>query len=102
MSKYESEKKSWPKSHSFTSAPNQCIATQEKKQLIFGKFEIFRGIHMQEEVQALRAERSLSGGVDTPLPLVRQLTSAPLHLQDPTMISSPLRTLADRARSTAH
>ena len=33
MSKYESDKKSWSKSHSFTFAPDQCIATQ-KKQLI--------------------------------------------------------------------
>ena len=34
MSKYESDKKSWLKSHSFTSAPKPCIATQKKKQLI--------------------------------------------------------------------
>ena len=34
MSKDESDNKSWSKSHSFTSAPNQCIATQTKEQLI--------------------------------------------------------------------
>ena len=31
MSKYESDKKSWLKSHSFTSAPNPCIAYTKEK-----------------------------------------------------------------------
>lgn len=57
---------------------------------------------MKEEVQALKGNRTATGGVDAALQFVRQLASAPPRLRDPTMISSALQTLADQARCADH